>query len=206
MTLVAIVVAVLAFCGVLDVAAIIAAANENKPLAVLVVLAMFVLKGVSFSIPHGVVLVGSSLVFPLRISVPLNLLGSVLTLSISYCVGKYTKSLSYDGILEKYPKLKRYFANASDYSFTFCYAAHSMHLPTEVQGVLFGLLRTPYLAYISSSMLALFPSTMCYTVIGDKFDFSNPLFWLFIGLDVIVVLTGIYYFRKHIIKGGKKDA
>ena len=90
-----------------------------------------------------------------------------------------SKGLTSDGMMEKYPKFRRYFSNAEGYSFTFVFFVHTLHLSTEVQGVLFGLLRTPYWAYVGSSMAALIPSMLIYTVIGDKFDFTNPLFWAF---------------------------
>ena len=67
-----------------------------------------------------------------------------------------------------------------------------------------GLLRTPYWAYIGGSMAALIPSMLIYTVIGDKFDFTNPLFWAFVALDALTVVFGFVYAKKNLIDGGKK--
>ena len=106
--------------------------------------------------------------------------------------------------MEKYPKFKRYFNNASNYSFTFCFAMHTLHLSMEVQGVLFGLLRTRYSSYIAGSMLALLPSMVWFTVIGEKFDFTDPLFWVFLGVDLLTVVIGLFYTKRYIIDGGKK--
>ena len=88
--------------------------------------------------------------------------------------------------------------------FTFVFFVHTLHLSTEVQGVLFGLLRTPYWAYVGGSMAALIPSMLIYTVIGDKFDFTNPLFWAFVALDALTVVFGFVYAKKNLIDGGKK--
>lgn len=91
-----------------------------------------------------------------------------------------------------------------DTALPLCFFVHTLHLSTEVQGVLFGLLRTPYWAYIGGSMAALIPSMLIYTVIGDKFDFTNPLFWAFVALDALTVVFGFVYAKKNLIDGGKK--
>ncbi len=194
---------ILIWLDVLHVDQIIAAVNDNRPLALLVILALFAFKGCS-CIPYAVILIGCALIFELPLAIAINTFGTALCISVSYLIGRFSKGLSFDGMMEKYPKFRRYFSNAEDYSFTFVFFVHTLHLSMEVQGVLFGLLRTPYRAYLGGSMLALMPSMLIFTVIGDKFDFTNPLFWVFVALDVIVVLFGFVYAKKNIIDGGEK--
>lgn len=194
---------ILIWTGVLQVDRIIAAVNNNKPLAALVILALFVFKGFS-CIPYAVILIGCSLIFELPMAIFINTVGTVLCISTSYLVGRFSKELTFDGMLEKYPKFKKYFNNAQNSSFTFVFALHSLHLSTEVQGVLFGLLRTPYMPYIGGSMLALIPSMLWYTVLGENFDLSDIRFWIFVGIDLLTVVLGIVYAKKNIIDGGKK--
>ena len=55
-------------------------------------------------------------------------------------------------------------------------------------------------------MVALIPSMLIYTVIGDEFDFTNPLFWAFVALDALTVLIGFVYAKKNLIDGGSKKA
>ena len=203
MVIVAAAVGVLLLNGTLQVDQIIAAVDDNKPLAAAVILALFVFKGFS-CLPYAAILVGCSLIFDLPLALVINTVGTLLCISVSYLVGRFSKGLTFDGMMEKYPKFKRYFYNASNYSFTFCFAVHTLHLSMEVQGVLFGLLRTRYSSYIAGSMLALLPSMVWFTVIGDKFDFTDPLFWVFIGVDLLTVVIGLVYAKKNIIDGGKK--
>lgn len=194
---------VLIATGVLQVDKIIAAVNNNKPLAALVIMALFAFKGFS-CIPYAVILLGSSLIFDLPVAILINTAGTVLCISVSYLVGRFSKELTFDGMLEKYPKFKRYFGNAQKSSFTFVFALHSLHLSMEVQGVLFGLLRTPYLPYVGGSMLALLPSMLWYTVLGEDFDLSDIRFWIFVAIDLMTVVLGLIYAKKNIIDGGKK--
>lgn len=202
MAIIAAVVGILLLKGTLQVDRIIAAVNDNKPLAAAVILALFVFKGLS-GLPYAAILIGCSLIFDLPMALAINTVGTLICISVSYFVGRFSKGLSFDGMMEKYPKFRRYFNNATNYSFTFCFAVHTLHLSMEVQGVLFGLLRTGYLPYIAGSMLALLPSMVWFTVIGDKFDFTNPLFWVFAGIDLLTVVIGLAYAKKNIIDGGK---
>lgn len=198
MLLCAATVGILIACGVLKVDELIAAVDDNRPLAALVILALFAFKGCSF-IPYGVISIGCALIFEMPLAIAINTVGTVLCISVSYLIGRVSKELTFDGVMEKYPKFKRYFHNASQYSFTFCFAVHTLHLSTEVQGVVFGLLRTPYLAYIAGSTLALLPSMLWYTVLGGEFDLKNPLLWVFLGVDLLTMVIGFIYAKKNII-------
>ena len=198
MLLCAATVGILIACGVLKVDELIAAVDDNRPLAALVILALFAFKGCSF-IPYGVISIGCALIFEMPLAIAINTVGTVLCISGSYLIGRFSKELTFDGVMEKYPKFKRYFHNASQYSFTFCFAVHTLHLSTEVQGVVFGLLRTPYLAYIAGSTLALLPSMLWYTVLGGEFDLKNPLLWVFLGVDLLTMVIGFIYAKKNII-------
>ena len=205
MLVIALTAGILIWLDILKVDQIIAAVNDNRLIAALVILALFAFKGCS-CIPYAVILIGCALIFELPLAILINTVGTVLCISVSYLIGRFSKGLTFEGIMEKHPKFRRYFSNAENYSFTFVFFTHTLHLSTEVQGVLFGLLRTPYWAYVSGSMVALIPSMLIYTVIGDEFDFTNPLFWAFVALDALTVLIGFVYAKKNLIDGGSKKA
>ena len=205
MLVIALTAGILIWLDILKVDQIIAAVNDNRLIAALVILALFAFKGCS-CIPYVVILIGCALIFELPLAILINTVGTVLCISVSYLIGRFSKGLTFEGIMEKHPKFRRYFSNAENYSFTFVFFMHTLHLSTEVQGVLFGLLRTPYWAYVSGSMVALIPSMLIYTVIGDEFDFTNPLFWAFVALDALTVLIGFVYAKKNLIDGGSKKA
>lgn len=205
MLVIALTAGILIWLDILKVDQIIAAVNDNRLIAAIVILALFAFKGCS-CIPYAVILIGCALIFQLPLAILINTVGTVLCISVSYLIGRFSKGLTFEGIMEKHPKFRRYFSNAENYSFTFVFFTHTLHLSTEVQGVLFGLLRTPYWAYVSGSMVALIPSMLIYTVIGDEFDFTNPLFWAFVALDALTVLIGFVYAKKNLIDGGSKKA
>lgn len=200
MLFVAAIISVLSLWGVWDVNHIISAVKDNRKAAFLVIMALFLLKGGSLCIPYGAVLVGCALIYDLVPAILINLLGTVLCISVSYLIGLRSKNLTFEKVICKYPKFGKYFNNADKYKFATCYVAHSLHLPMEVQGVLFGLLRTPYLTYICASVIALIPGMLCYTVIGSVWSLKNPLMWIFLGMDAVVVTVGLIVGKKKILE------
>lgn len=200
MLAVAAVVALLIYLGILEPQSAITAVRSNKWLALLIIFGLFALKGCAFTIPYGAVLVGCSLVFELPAATVISLAGTALCISVSYAIGHFSKELTVEKQLEAHPKLLKYFKNASGNDFLFCFSVHTLHLSMEAQGVLFGLLRTSYPAYLAGSLLALFPSMMWFIVLGGTFDVQDPKLWFFVGLDVLTVLLGLYYAKKYIIK------
>lgn len=204
MLMITAVVGTLLLNGTLQIEELIKAVEDNKILALFVIFVLYAVKGCSLGIPYAAVTVGTALVYDLPTALAVNVAGTVLCISASYFVGRFSKGITLESVFQRWPKFRKYFENAGNHSFTFCYSIHALQLSMEVQGVLFGLLRTPYLAYIGGSMLALAPSMLCYTIIGDKLDFTNPLFLLFLALDILVLISGIYYAKRNIINGGKK--
>ena len=118
MLVVALTAGILIWLDILHVDQIIAAVNDNRPLAALVILALFAFKGCS-CIPYAVILIGCALIFELPVAIAINTVGTVICISVSYLIGRFSKGLTFDGMMEKYPKFRRYFSNAEGYSFTF---------------------------------------------------------------------------------------
>lgn len=198
MLLVGAAVIVLLLTDKLNVERVIDAVRDKKSTALLVITALYVLKGFSFGVPYPAIAIGTSMVFGIGPAILINLVGTAICLSASYSVGRFSKGIGFEGLMEKYPKLAPYFKNTMHYGFTLCFTTHALHLQMEAQGVLFGLMRTSYGKYILSAMLAMIPQLMCYTVIGNKLDFANPLVWLFVGIDVALLVTGIVMAKKNI--------
>ena len=81
------------------------------------------------------------------------------------------------GLLNKHPKLQKYFAATQEYGFVSCFAIHMLGLNMEVLGVLFGMMRLNYWSYLASSWLAIMPGMVCFCILGNNLDFRNPVFW-----------------------------
>lgn len=201
---IAAVVGVLLLTDRLDANAMISAVRDNKAAALAVIMALYVIKGLSMLLPVAAILIGTSMVFDLTSAIIISLIGNAICVSISYLMGRLSKKLTLDSYLENHRKLEKYFSNAQENSFVFSFVVHTSHLSMEAQGILFGLLRTPYPAYLAGTMLALTPSTVYYVIFGNDFDLTRPGLWVFIGLDVLTVIIGILIGKKTIIDGNEK--
>ena len=120
MLIIALTAGILIWLDILHVDQIIAAVNDNRPLAALVILALFAFKGCS-CIPYAVILIGCALIFELPVAIAINTVGTVICISVSYLIGRFSKGLTFDGMMEKYPKFRRYFSNAEGYSLPLCF-------------------------------------------------------------------------------------
>lgn len=100
-------------------------------------------------------------------------------------------------VADRHPKIKRYFSATQEYGFAMCFAIHMLGLNMEVLGLLLGMLRVDYLTYLAGSWLAIAPGMVCLVIAGNSLDLSSPVFWIFLGINtVLVVFSVVYTLRK----------
>ena len=191
---------ILLLTGVLDLNTIPQLVDHRPGLAVAVILALFAVKGISGVVVYNALVVVVSLIFPLPAALAINAVGTALCLSISYWIGRSTRTESLEGLLNKHPKLRKYFAATQEYGFVSCFAIHLIGLSMEVLGILFGMLRIDFWTYLASSWLAIIPGMVCFTIAGAELNLRSPLFWLVLAIDGVLILFGILYTKKKILK------
>ena len=89
MLVIALTAGILIWLDILKVDQIIAAVNDNSLIAALVILALFAFKGCS-CIPYAVILIGCALIFELPLAILINTVGTVLCISVSYLIGRFS--------------------------------------------------------------------------------------------------------------------
>ena len=164
----------LMLAGVIDLETIPQLVADQPALAVLVVAGFYVAKGFSGVVVYNVLVVVVSMIFDLPAALLINSVGTAVTLSISYFLGRSTRTESLEELLDKHPKMKRYFPSTQKYGFLFCFSVHLLGLNMELLGLLFGLLRTGYLTYLAASWLAIAPGMICLTIAGAELNLSSP--------------------------------
>lgn len=198
MAVLAVVLGVLLLCGVLDLNQLLGLVSHDPALAVLVALALFVLKGVSVVIIYNILVVAVSLVFPLPAALAVNAVGLAVSLSVSYYVGRKTDPSDLNAMLERHPKIKRFFTASQELGFASCFAIHMLGISMEILGVLFGMMRTNFWTYLISSWLAIYPGTICFTILGSRLDFRSPVFWVFLVINVVLIAYALFYCHKRL--------
>ena len=200
---------ILLLTGVLDLNTIPQLVDHRPGLAVAVILALFAVKGISGVVVYNALVVVVSLIFPLPAALAINAVGTALCLSISYWIGRSTRTESLEGLLNKHPKLRKYFAATQEYGFVSCFAIHMLGLNMEVLGLLLGMLRVDYLTYLAGSWLAIAPGMVCLVIAGNSLDLSSPVFWVFLAINTVLVVCSVVYTLRKLraakAKGEKQD-
>lgn len=156
---------------------------------VLAVLGLYVLKGFSGVVVYNALVVVVSMVLPLPAALAVNGVGTAVCLSISYAMGRFTKTESLESVLDRHPKIKRYFSATQEYGFAMCFAIHMLGLNMEV----LGMLRVDYLTYLAGAWLAIAPGMVCLVIAGNSLDFSSPVFWVFLAINTVLVVCSVVY-------------
>lgn len=193
MVLCAAIFGVLLAAGVMDLDTVPQLVADRPVLAVLVVLGLYVLKGFSGVVVYNALVVMVSMVLPLPAALAVNGVGTAACLSISYAMGRFTKTESLESVLDRHPKIKRYFSATQEYGFAMCFAIHMLGLNMEVLGLLLGMLRVDYLTYLAGSWLAIAPGMVCLVIAGNSLDLSSPVFWVFLAINTVLVVCSVVY-------------
>lgn len=202
MVLCAAIFGVLLATGVMDLDTVPQLVADRPVLAVLVVLGLYVLKGFSGVVVYNALVVVVSMVLPLPAALAVNGVGTAVCLSISYAMGRFTKTESLESVLDRHPKIKRYFSATQEYSF----AIHMLGLNMEVLGLLLGMLRVDYLTYLAGSWLAIMPGMVCLVIAGNSLDFSSPVFWIFLAINTVLVVCSVVYTLRKLRAAKAKGA
>lgn len=161
--------------GVIDLNTVPQLVEHRPVLAVLVILALFIAKGFS-----GV------------------------GLSISYWMGRSTRTDSLEGLLSRHPKLNKYFTATQQYGFVFCFTIHMLGLNMELLGVLFGMMRLNFWTYLSASWLSIAPGMVCLCILGNNLDFKSPVFWAMLALNLVLLLGSLWYTRHKLVQSSSR--
>ena len=195
---------ILLLTGVLDLNTIPQLVDHRPGLAVAVILALFAVKGISGVVVYNALVVVVSLIFPLPAALAINAVGTALCLSISYWIGRSTRTESLEGLLNKHPKLRKYFAATQEYGFVSCFAIHMLGLNMELLGVLFGMMRLNFWTYLSASWLSIAPGMVCLCILGNNLDFKSPVFWAMLALNLVLLLGSLWYTRHKLVQSSSR--
>ena len=145
-----------------------------------------------------------SLILPLPAALAISGVGTALCLSISYWMGRSTRTDSLEGLLSRHPKLNKYFTATQQYGFVFCFTIHMLGLNMELLGVLFGMMRLNFWTYLSASWLSIAPGMVCLCILGNNLDFKSPVFWAMLALNLVLLLGSLWYTRHKLVQSSSR--
>ena len=171
----------------------------NPWFAAMVMLALFALKSLSLFIYAGLLYAANGILFPLPVAIVLNLIGTVIMVSLPYQIGRRTGTSAVDEIRAKYPKAEAIHDLRAKNDFLFSFLARMVRLPSDVVSLYMGAVQVEYKKYLLGSLLGLLPHTITFPIMGMNIrDIRSPRFMISLSAEIAYILvTYVVYTRYH---------
>lgn len=187
----------------LTVERIITFAPDNTLLAILVMLALFTLKGSTVLMNGNILYTACGVMFSLPLAVAVNMLGSVIMTSIPFWLGRKGGAGMLEKLTQKYKKLEMIQSVPHENQFLITLLLRILGLlPCEPVGMYLGACQLRYLNYICGTMLGLLPAIVAYAVMGEyASDPTSPQFIIAVAFQIAVtvctlIVSGVWKRKK----------
>ena len=174
---------------------------SNPFLAALFLIALYAAKSMSVFFPLVVLYLAGGLLFPLPVSLAVNLAGMAACVSVPYLVGRFSAAESVDRLREKYPKLEKL-----ERVQQVLIARALGVLPGDVVSLYFGSMRLPFLPYLAGSLVGLAPTMVAVSIMGD--NAANPLSpgcLIAVAVDGCLVAASFLACRRMLRKNARQE-
>lgn len=165
---------------------------QNTPKRTGLAIAFFVLlysiKSLSVFFPLLVLHITSGILFPPSIAFLTNLLGTAATLTIPYCIGRFSGTDFITLLTKKFPKIFEIIdLQYKNMLFLSFFLRVISCLPGDIVSIYLGMIKIPFPKYILGSVLGTLPGIITSTLIGATIDDpSSPAFIIAIVLTVSI--------------------
>ncbi len=194
----------------ITVDSIVQMSSENSLLTALMMLCLFAFKSITVVLWSALLYAASAILFPLPWAMLVNFLGTVVMISVPYCIGLHIDVHRIREKVEnhKHASVTKMLNNQSTVMFAFFSRIIAL-VPSDLLGMYCGAMRKRFLDFLLGSILGMLPSMLAYTLMGDALtDPTGPQFiWSMISQVILTVASLILYWilqKKH--AGEKKTA
>lgn len=161
---------------------------ELPLLAALFLLLLYALKSLSLTLPILLLDTVCGVLFPLPVAILVATLGTAVTLTIPYFIGRGAGPDMTEKLQQKHPRLRelREMRSRNELFLAFLIRIVGI-LPCDVVSLYLGNTRMPFPKYLLGGVLGFLPDVLTATVVGMKADDrSSPWFWGAIALNLLV--------------------
>ena len=174
---------------------------HNPWLAAIFMLFLFALKSLSIVIYCGLLYAANGILFPLPIAIIMNIIGSLIMVTLPYEIGKKTGSAAVEQIRQKYPRAGSIQELRAKNDFIFTFFARMVRLPSDVLSLYMGAVSVEYPKFLAGSLLGMLPHMITFPIMGmSAKNVRSPEFIISLGAEIayILITTVIYtLYRKR---------
>ncbi len=178
---------------------------QNEWWSAAILLVLFVMKGFIPVILYAILVTACGALFDLPYAILLASIGTVITFTISYLIGKTAKA-DVNRMIETHEMLKIYYVKGEKYSFVFSLALHAVGLSSELLGAFFGSVGMAYVPYLVSSIVGVLPGTAMWLVLGDQKSIFTKEGLIIFLIDCTLVASSFLYLKHRDKKKAEKAA
>ncbi len=163
---------------------------ENIILSCVILLVMYTIKGMSIVFPILVLQIAAGIILPLWLALIINILGTALSYTVPFFVGRLSGAESAEKMIKKYPKIRDAvdFQRSSDWFISFILRAVSC-LPADIVSMYLGSIGISFFPYLTASVIGTLPGLIPATFVG--MNFMNPMSPEFIISVIITLVTSL---------------
>ena len=168
---------------------------QNSWLSAIFLLMLFAVKSVSVVIYSGILYAASGILFSLPIAIIINIIGTVIMVTIPYLIGRKAGTPMLERLIAKNPKLAiiRDFPSQNDLFVPFFVRIVGC-LPGDLVCMYLGADRLNYPRYLIGSVLGSMSAVISFAVMGmNADDISSPGFLISLGIEFLLMVGSIVF-------------
>lgn len=180
---------------------------KSIPLAILFLLLMYAFKSLSFVFPISLLMITSGTIFSTPMAIIINTIGTAISLSVPYWIGRFSGREFADNLIAKYEKLKTLDTLQKDNDFFFSYIARVVGmLPCDAVSMYMGSICISYPKYILGGVLGFMSRIVATTFIGSNItDPTSPTFIISCVANIVLAIFSIFIYKKMLKKTKKQN-
>ena len=168
---------------------------KDSWISALVLFCLFAVKSVSVFVYSGILYAASGILFSLPIAIIVNIIGTVIMVSIPYFIGRKAGAQLVEHMIEKKPKLAviRDFPHKNDLAFSFWVRIVGC-LPGDLVCMYSGASKLNYWRYLVGSVLGSMSAVISFAVMGmSADDITSPAFLISLGIEFSLMVVSVVF-------------
>lgn len=181
-------------------------ASQSTLAAIITVLAVYLIKGITFVVPASLVYIAVGMAFPPVVALLVNLAGILIEILVSYLAGII---LGGDFVTKKLEKNKygaKILSLQNNRKNSAIFVVRVLPVfPIDLVSLFLGAIRMKLLAYILVSLGGIMPRVILFTLLGDGIYDYIPMKAIIPAAAILIAAALIVWIIKYIIKARKEE-
>ena len=175
-------------------------------LAALFMIVIFGLKSICVVVYVGFLYALTGIMFPMYEAIVINILGTVVMLTIPYVWGRYAGKTAIEYVERKSPKVKKVqeLSEINSFLFTLILRSNGI-LPCDIMSIYLGAIGVPYPTYIGASVLGMLVLAVTFPIIGTNvLNVKSPQFLIALAVNLAVMAGSVIAYVIILMKKRKE--